>query len=244
MKGEHKEVLSSKIDLKRENYQASSGRYQADPNASMQQHDLSGRSLNETHVDMQSPAIVQTEAHESALPPTLPRYHHPNESSKLFMSPNRAVAGTSMQSARDTSYSSSLDNISRIPHVANSSSGGSGNDSSPESVPYDINSESKFPGARSDCKEKPSSLTHADFFTGNETTTQKQKEYSRITAGPVSVRKTVDVLELEIQELKTSLSSVEDEMAERLRAMATKYNEIRDKDRRTIYVCICAPSII
>ena len=54
-----------------------------------------------------------------------------------------------------------------------------------------------------------------------------------------STHNTNDVLELEVQELRSALASVEAEMKERVAALTTKYNEMRDKDRKTISV-LCA----
>lgn len=49
-------------------------------------------------------------------------------------------------------------------------------------------------------------------------------------------RKTVEVLEIEVQELTSSLESIEADMKERVSALTAKYNEMRDKDRKIIAV--------
>lgn len=51
-----------------------------------------------------------------------------------------------------------------------------------------------------------------------------------------STHLTNDVLELEVEELRSALVSVEAEMKERIAALTIKYNEMRDKDRKTISV--------
>lgn len=139
-------------------------------------YDNSQRSQNETLLDAQSP--MPTAGQEHAVPPTtLPRYPEA-ETSKIIMSPARAVAGTTVQAAgtRDNYFNSSLSNISRIPHVAaGSSSSGSAPNYSPESQMSDsANDHENHPGnpshpslsvshSREEADIKPSNLHRGEF---------------------------------------------------------------------------------
>ena len=49
-------------------------------------------------------------------------------------------------------------------------------------------------------------------------------------------KKTVEVLEIEVQELTASLAEVESEMKDKVAALTAKYNEMREKDRKIISV--------
>ena len=139
-------------------------------------NDHSRHSQNETVLDAQSPMPAASDEH-AAPPTTLPRYPETVNSSKIIMSPARAVAGTTVQAAgtRDSYFNSSLSNISRIPHVAASSSSGSAHNSSPESQISDSATDHHYHSgiasqpslsvsrSREDTAIKPSNLHRGEF---------------------------------------------------------------------------------
>jgi hypothetical protein len=208
-------------------------------NVNMSQ-DYSGRSVsqNDTRLELQSPVLQSAAA--TAVPPTLPRYHEQSDASKLFMSPNRAVAGTSVQAAgsRDNYFNSSLSNISRIPNVAISSSSASGNNSSPESLPSDSTQERER--EREQERERGQGRGQERQRAAESSPSRRRQgpraglEQANLHRSEFSGRKTVEVLEIEVEELQVSYNTVETEMRERIGALTAKYNEMRDRDRKVI----------